>query len=110
MHKYTLLIFISILSIRCGNKQEQTNDFKESIELKNYNVLFSDKNQPMGTITGIEILDSILIIRHMDDKYYYSFINTNTGNLIKRWGIKGKADDEYINISSNFSISKISGS
>lgn len=67
--------------------------------------IYSDKNDPFGTITNIEIADGVLILKHMGDEYAFSFVDINKKKLLRRWGSKGEGPNEFIDFGSDFTIS-----
>lgn len=68
-------------------------------------MIYNDKREPLGEVTDMEILDNVLVMKHMSDSYYFSFIDIVEGKLIKRWGSKGRGPGEYIQLGSGFSLS-----
>lgn len=103
---YIICLLIIVFTISCEeSKNNSINNFKNSVILSNYEVIYSDKNDFLGGIIDFEIVDSIAIMKHMNDEFYFSFVNVNNGKLIKRWGSKGRGPNEYIQLGSGFSIS-----
>jgi hypothetical protein len=100
---FFLCVIFSIFLISC--KKKDINTFEIIVQLKDYDTIFSDKNDLLGSITDIEINDSIIISKHMHGNFYFSFLNINTGRIIERWVNKGRGPDEINRMGSGFFIS-----
>lgn len=50
------------------------------------------------------ILDSVLITKHMNDTYHFSFIDVNGKKIIKRLGKRGRGPGEYLQIGTGFTV------
>lgn len=100
-------IFVVLLFL-CGACKEKTdtaiNSFDVVEEVLDYDSVYSDKNDPLGTITDMQIIDNVLITKHMGDRLCFSFIDVNSGNMLRRWGCKGQAPNEFIDFGSDFTI------
>lgn len=99
---YIICLLFSTLIFSC--KKSEINSFSKVIERYDSKLIYSDKNDVLGEITDIEILDSTIIMKHMNDHFYFSFANINDGKLVKRWGRKGRGPGEYIQLGSGISI------
>lgn len=98
-------IFFLFLFILCLSCNKATIDSFEIIEkISNYDSIWSDRNEPFNTITDMEIFDNVLIMKHANDKYYFSFIDINDRRLIRRWGKRGRGPGEYVKLGSGFTI------
>ena len=64
--KVVFILVISFALLSC--KTESIREFKQVVNLTNYRCVFSDKNQPLNTIIGMSIVDSILILQHVNDE------------------------------------------
>jgi hypothetical protein len=101
-HNYLIIAFFLFL-ISCKN-ESSIGSFEITEKVSEYELIYSDKNDVLGAITNIESIDSIIILKHAGDSYYFSFINKKNGDLISRFGKKGKGPDEYIQIGPGFTI------
>ncbi len=104
--KYTFSLLFCVLCTSCNHSDKIAIDTFDVVDnIVKYDSIFSDKNEPMGVITGMEVYGNILITKHMLDEYQFSFIDTDNGNLRSRWGCVGDAPDEFIDFGSGFTIS-----
>lgn len=78
--------------------------FDTVYKIVDYNIICSDENTPWGPITSMEIVDSILVLKHATDEYAFSFINVNNGELLCRWGRTGEGPKEFIDFGSGFEV------
>lgn len=103
--KYAIFLLFFVLCTSCSDVDEIfVNTFAVVDNVIEYDSVFSDKSEPMGVITGMEILGNTMITEHMLDKYQYSFIDVKNGELISRWGSVGDAPNEFIDFGSGFTI------
>ena len=100
--KVVFILVISFALLSC--KTESIREFKQVVNLTNYRCVFSDKNQPLNTIIGMSIVDSILILQHVSDEYNFSFVDVNSGKLLLRWGKTGRGPGEYVEVGSGFTV------
>lgn len=103
-HNYTVILLLFIICSAC-EKKESIDSFDIVTEIVDYDSIYSDKNDLFGSITDFEIVDSILVARHMNDEYYFSFIDVNSGKLVRRFGRQGRGTNEYVQLGS-FTISE----
>lgn len=104
--KYTFFLLLFVLCTSCNHSDEIAIDAFDIVDnIVKYDSIFSDKSEPMGVITGMEVYGNILITKHMLDEYQFSFIDTDNGNLKSRWGRVGDAPNEFIDFGSGFTIS-----
>jgi len=99
---YIIILLVPILFCSCN--KNKLNDFEKTFKISDYELIYSDKHDALGEILNVEILDSIIIMKHRDDKYYFSFLDINTQQIVKRWGLKGRGPNEYSQLGSGFSI------
>lgn len=103
--KYTFLLLSCMLCTSCNDVDKTAiNSFDAVDNVVEYDSLFSDKSEPMGVITGMEIIGNTLVTEHMNDEYQYSFIDIEKGQLKSRWGRIGDAPNEFIDFGSGFTI------
>lgn len=105
MKKHFIYLFIVVCSA-CRESHTTIDSFDTVEKVASYDSLYSDKNEPFGMITNLEIVDGILITEHMNDEYNYSFIDVDNGKLLRRWGRIGDAPGEYLDFGSDFTVSK----
>lgn len=105
-HNYIFILLFFIACSACENSSTSINSFDLIEKIVDYDSIYSDKSEPMGIITDIEIADNTLITKHMDDKYSFSFIDVNRKELLHRWGIQGEGPNEYIQLGLGFTISE----
>lgn len=103
--KYICVFFFFILCTSCTDLgRMEINSFEIVDNIIDYDSIFSDKNEPIGVITGMKMVGGTLITEHMLDEYRFSFIDVNTGKLKHRWGRVGNAPNEFIDFGSGFTI------
>lgn len=89
----------------CKEEVSMAIDSFDVVErIVDYDSIYSDKNAPLGTVTCIRLVDDILITKHFNDDYNFSFIDINDGHMLCRWGIKGEAPNEFIDFGSDFTV------
>lgn len=102
----SILILLCLFCFSCSSLQsEKLNDFEEVVAIVNYDSLYSDKEQLFGPVTDMEISDGIIALSHRNDKYNFSFINANNGQLLNRWGKIGEGPDEFLDFGGGFIFS-----
>jgi hypothetical protein len=102
---FIIFLLIFVFTISCQEYENKSfNTFNNSVFISKYEIIYSDKNDVLGGIVDFEIVDSIAIMQHMNDEFYFSFLNVKDGKLIKKWGRKGRGPNEYPQLS-GFSIS-----
>jgi len=98
-------IIISVLFIACDSDVAGLNEnFPRIINLTEYEIIVND-DQSMFLSSHIEIVDSIAVIQEHEGKHKFIFIDLKKGEIIKKWGIKGRGPNEF-NSFSNYSIKK----
>ena len=83
--KYILKILLFLI-ICDACKRSDIDVFDIVEEITDYDSVYSDKNDVFNRITDMAILDSVLITKHMNDTYHFSFIDVNGKKIIKRLG------------------------
>jgi hypothetical protein len=104
--KYNYLVFTiiaSLLYVSC-HKESAIESFNNIEKISEYELIYSDKNDILGDVINIDIIDSIIILKHANDSCYFSLINKNNGKLVSRFGRKGRGPDEYMQIGSGFTF------
>lgn len=100
-------VYISIflfLTICNACKKTDISSFDTVEEIVEFDSIYSDKSNPLGAITNIEIIDSIIVTKHANDEYYFSFIDAKKGEMIRRIGKNGRGPGEYVQVGSGFTI------
>ena len=72
--KYILKILLFLI-ICDACKRSDIDVFDIVEEITDYDSVYSDKNDVFNRITDMAILDSVLITKHMNDTYHFSFID-----------------------------------
>lgn len=104
-HLHRVLFLTSIYLIpSCITNENTLLNFDNIITPSELELIYEDLDDNLGVIINIEVMDSLLVLRHGLDDYFFSFLNHTSGNLITRWGKVGKGPNEYISISSDISI------
>ena len=80
--KYILKILLFLI-ICDACKRSDIDVFDIVEEITDYDSVYSDKNDVFNRITDMAILDSVLITKHMNDTYHFSFIDVNGKKIIK---------------------------
>ena len=104
---YVIVIFLTLLcclSCQSVSTNSSLNSFETTENLIDYECIFSDKETPFNLITEMAVVDDVLITQHVNDEYNFSFINTENGKIIRRWGMTGRGQEEYIEVGSGFAI------
>lgn len=97
-----LLTFLLLTCISC--KENDITSFDVVCKIEKYDVLFSDKNEPWGLVTDLEIVDSVLLVKHANDKYHFSFIDVSKRNMLYRWGRIGEGPGEFLDFGSGLMV------
>lgn len=106
MNIKSIIVLASLICNACTEHKSTAIDSFDVVEkIVDYDRVYSDKNDPLGEITYLRIVDDVLITKHIKDEYNFSFIDVNDGTMLRRWGTKGEAPDEFINFGSEFTIS-----
>ena len=101
--KYILKILLFLI-ICDACKRSDIDVFDIVEEITDYDSVYSDKNDVFNRITDMAILDSVLITKHMNDTYHFSFIDDNGKKIIKRLGKRGRGPGEYLQIGTGFTV------
>jgi hypothetical protein len=88
----------------CKKFSTPVNDFPVVHTISDYDSIYSDKNDILGTISNMEIIDSIIIAKTPKDDHYFAFIDVNSGKLLTKWGVRGQGPGEYPQISTRFTV------
>lgn len=101
-----ILVFCLFLTcVSCKeNGVTSISAFNDVRKIEDYEILYSDKNDPWGPVTDIEIVDSILVIKHANDNYHFSFIDVNENEILCRWGTIGEGPGEFLDFGSGFMV------
>ena len=101
--KYILKILLFLI-ICDACKRSDIDVFDIVEEITDYDSVYSDKNDVFNRITDMAILDNVLITKHMNDTYHFSFIDVNGKKIIKRLGKRGRGPGEYLQIGTGFTV------
>lgn len=85
-------------------EEKSITTFRTISKIESYDSIASDKNAPWGPITDMEIVDSLLVIKHANDEYHFSFFDVNRKKLLTRWGKIGDAPNELLSFGNGFNI------
>lgn len=89
-----------MLFISC--KEHDIYSFDNVYIVDKYDVLCSDTVEPWGPITEIGIIDSILVLKHANDDYNFSFVDVKNGKVLCRWGTVGDGPDDFLDFGTSF--------
>lgn len=104
-YSYIIVGLILCMCNACKEEVSMAIDSFDVVErIVDYDSIYSDKNAPLGAVTCIRLVDDILITKHFNDDYNFSFIDINGGGMLCRWGIKGEAPNEFIDFGSDFTV------
>lgn len=103
-NKYIWIFLFALGWSGCKDTERDVDSFDVVEKVVAFDSIYSDKDNPFGMITNAEIFNDVLITKHMNDEYNFSFIDVNEGKLLRRWGQIGDAPDEYIDFGSDFMI------
>jgi hypothetical protein len=99
-----LVIILSLLCASCQQSVAPFDQFGRIEELTEYELIYSDKDAPMGFVREMAVYNNLLILQHSQDEYDFSLINVETNELLRRWGSRGQGPNEYIQVGSPFMI------
>ena len=100
-----IVLFICLVLASCRtDSQKGIDTFKETQEITDFEVVFTDKSEPVGSIVELKRWKNVLIAAHYGDEYRFSFIDANSGKVLRRWGKIGEAPGEFIDFGMNFSV------
>lgn len=100
-----IILFICLVLASCQtDSQKGIDTFKETQEITDFEVVFTDKSEPVGSIVELKKWKNVLIAAHYGDEYRFSFIDANSGKVLRRWGKIGEAPGEFIDFGMNFSV------
>ena len=102
--KILFLFTFILLCVSCNKKPIEIDSFDVIEKVTTYDSIFTDKEEPFGTITDMKIFKNVLILEHMNDDFQYSFIDISQKRLLCRWGKIGEGPDEFIDFGSGFFI------
>ena len=90
-----IFLFLLVLT-SCNSLTTKIDDFDIVEEITSYDSIYSDKENPFGMITDMNIQNNVIVTSHRVDEYKYSFIDVSSGSLLTRWGKKGNAPDDFL--------------
>ena len=102
--KYGILFFIICLQVNysCSIERKSLADFDDVIEVEDYSLLFSDST--LSEIDCIMPWDNYIILSHNSDTCMYTMLNSDSGEILRRWGMKGHGRNESLSFSGRFHI------
>ena len=96
-----IFLFLLVLT-SCNSLTTKIDDFDIVEEITSYDSIYSDKENPFGMITDMNIQNNVIVTSHRVDEYKYSFIDVSSGSLLTRWGKKGNAPDDFLDFGNGF--------
>lgn len=85
----------------CKPSAESGKEFKEIIELTEYETIYSDAGaNPLGSISSMLLCGNRLITKHTKDEFAFSFFDAASGKLTHQWGKKGNGEGEFLSFGS----------
>lgn len=103
---YLFIVLLIALCSSCNKSNTSIDSFDVVTIITDYDSVYSDKGEPLGRITDLEIIDNVLIAKHSNDAYYFSFIDVNSRKMLRRWGSKGEGPNEYIQLATGFAVAE----
>lgn len=102
--KTHLLWLLPFLLSACQPAENKTGDFPEIQHITCYDSIYSDRDNPLGTIRGMKIADETIILLTSGNEYAFSLIDTHSGKLKAQWGKTGRGPGEYLSIGPGFTM------
>lgn len=100
-----IFTFIGIaLLTSCSHKNPDIDQFNRATDISAYDSIYSDKDSIFGRVFNMEICNDMLVLSHGEDEYHYSFIDTENGHLLKRWGKIGQGSEEFLDFGLRFVV------
>lgn len=96
-----LLGFLSGM-VSCTKEPAGVDAFSEVEKVTEYEVVYSEQEDPLGMVTHMDIVDNILILEHVMDTYRYSFVDVDRKEMLCRWGTVGEGPNEFIDFGTHF--------
>lgn len=103
-HFNIVMIVLCILFNGCKKTATPPDVFPVVQQIVNYDSIYSDKDDIIGAVINMEIVDNVIITQSENDDYCFSFIDVDKGKLLTKWGKKGQGAEEYVQISRSFSV------
>lgn len=103
-YKVLLFLLLIVLCSSCNEKPVGVNSFDIVEKVVVYDSIFADKDVPLGSVRDMSIANNILVLRHINDDYQFSFIDVAKRKMVSRWGTVGEGPDEFIDFGSDFFV------
>ena len=99
-----LLTFLSITlyCVSCINSTTHNNVVQYSLE--NYQILNEYDIDRIGTVRDAILYQKYIILTTANSNSCFHIIDTDSGNLIKSWGHRGRGPGEYLSIGRQISV------
>ena len=95
MKKYAYLILLSVMCNACEQQQDAVNYFTDVKQIIAYDSIYSDINDEVAGITGINKYKNILIAENRTTDYFFSFYDIEKGVYLGSWGTRGQGPDDF---------------
>jgi len=98
MKKHIFFLFILlILCYACKEQHANINDFNIVKKIVEYDSIYSDINDEIVGIMGINKYKNFLISYNRSSANFLSFYDIEKGFLLGSWGSRGQGPDDFIN-------------
>lgn len=102
--KYNCSLIILLVSICTSCKESAIDTFDEVLNIEEYEVICTDKVNPWGPVTDIEVIDNMIVMKHANDKCNFTFVDIANKEVMSRWGEVGEGPGEYLDFGTGFMI------
>ncbi len=99
---WLILLFFIVSS--CTSEKSDINVFAEKCYINEYDSIYSDVNDVLSSVTDLDVIDDVVIFKHREDEYNFSFIETKTGKLLTKWARVGNGPNEFIQLGAGFTV------
>ncbi|MDR0699049.1 MAG: TolB-like 6-bladed beta-propeller domain-containing protein, partial [Tannerella sp.] len=97
MKKGIYFIFsIFILCNACKKQNEDINYFSDVKKITEYDSIYSDKDNEVAGIIGLNKYQNVLIADNRTTDYFFSFYDIEKGVYLGSWGKRGQGPDDFI--------------
>lgn len=99
-----VILLCFLLSCSEKRQDEAFSNFPITIELVDYDTIYTDKSAPIGRIGNIEAFGNLLILQNISGQNLFTIVETTGKKSISRWGVSGQGPNEYLMVGPGFTI------